>query len=279
MRTILITGCSSGFGLDLVKLFLANGDKVVATLRKLEERKNIFERLLATYGERLILKELDVTNRSQMDQVVNSLNSLDILINNAGYGHFGSLEDASIEQMNYQMEVNFFGPALLIKKTLPLLRKSKGKIFNISSLVGNGGMPLSTIYSASKFALEGLTEGLIYELAPFDVQVCSICPGGHRTGFTDNMVWSSSIGKEDSIYRPQIQILERMIAKLTTGKETPKSNVTKRILTLSRQKKIPIRVFIGKDAKFYNLLRIPLLENVILRFFSFTYKNMVLKRS
>ena len=115
MKTVLITGCATGFGRDLVERFLSNGDKVIATMRKLEERESQFSGLKENYHDRLILKELDITDPSQRKEVLSSIDSLDILVNNAGYALYGALEDMSEEQIRLQMEVNFMGTTLMIQ--------------------------------------------------------------------------------------------------------------------------------------------------------------------
>jgi NAD(P)-dependent dehydrogenase (short-subunit alcohol dehydrogenase family) len=137
LRIVLITGATSGFGKLMTQTFLAHGDLVVATGRNLKQRREIFEEEREKFGDRLVEFDLDVRNEHQVLEVANIIeekfSSLDILINNAGYGLFGALEDFSNEQIKEQMDVNFYGTVLVTRSFLPLLRKKKGKIFNFSS--------------------------------------------------------------------------------------------------------------------------------------------------
>lgn len=194
MRMILVTGATAGFGKLIVQAFLEHGDTVIATGRSLNTRHEIFEKERAIYGNKLIELNLDVTDQNQIEEAYNflreSYGSIDILINNAGYGLFGALEDTTDKEVRYQMEVNFFGTINVTKTFLPMLREKKGKIFNFSSVFGFMGWPLTSLYSASKYAVEGFSESLRGELAPHGVQVCLIEPGGYRTNFGSSLSWS-----------------------------------------------------------------------------------------
>lgn len=217
MRKVLITGATSGFGKLLVDAFLQNGDYVIATGRNIHSRKEIFEDERLKYKDHFQEIDLDVTNPDQVilaaDSVFKKFGSLDILINNAGYGLFGALEDLEKEEIRYQMEVNFFGTVDVTRAFLPMLRKSRGKIFNFSSVFGFMGFPLTSLYCASKYAIEGLTESLRAELAPHGVQVCLIEPGGYRTNFGKNLSWSQK--NPDSIYRLQMKNYRELHEKVS----------------------------------------------------------------
>ena len=115
MKTVIVTGASSGFGLDMVKLFLKDGWNVIATLRKLEQRRDQLSKELNLDDPHLKLFELDVSQKNELDSFIKNVATVDVLINNAGFGTYGALEDISEEQLRYQMEVNFFAPALLIQ--------------------------------------------------------------------------------------------------------------------------------------------------------------------
>lgn len=171
MKNILITGSSSGFGKEMVESLAKNGYKVFASMRNTSSRDQIFSHLPQQVQSNIRLIELDVTKKSDLEKVFQEIDKecpagLDALINNAGYGAYGSLEETSEDQLRAQMEVNFFGLSLLIQELLPLLRKSQGRIINITSYMGQFSIPLGSIYSASKFAVEGLTEGLYYDWLP-----------------------------------------------------------------------------------------------------------------
>lgn len=252
MKVILITGSSSGFGLEMVHDLTEQGHHVIASLRSAEERKAIFDSV--TDKSKLTILNLDVCSKEDIKHAAEHIKQahngeLDVLINNAGYGLYGALEYVSEEQIRHQMEVNFFGAALLTQEVLPALRKAKGRVINISSVMGRFSLPLGSIYSASKFALEGLSEGLYYELKPFGVQVCAVQPGAHRTGFVKAMIWGDKSNDEASAYIGQTKGLLKNVEQMTdrpaaTGSE----NVSKIVTKLINKRKMPRRVLAGKDA-------------------------------
>ena len=250
MKTVVITGASSGFGLDMAKLFLSDGWNVVATVRDIERRKIELKDQLELDNSRLKLLELDVADSESLQSFVDQVDKLDVLINNAGFGTYGALEDISMDQIRYQMEVNFFGPVALIKGLLPMLRESKGKIINISSLMGRYACPLSSIYSASKYALEGLSEGLMYELDSFGVDVATIQPGGHRTSFVSSVAWGKDSFSSNSAYKTQTNGFKGMMEKLSQRDNPPQSiTVAKKALSLANMSHMPRSVVVGSDAK------------------------------
>ena len=249
MRTVMITGCTSGFGQLLVKRFLHNGDLVIATGRKITQRKEILKAERELYGKNLIEMDLDVTVAAERARVISQLSSLDILVNNAGYGLSGALEDSGEAQIRHQMEVNFFGTVFMTQDCLPLLRKSKGQIFNFSSAFGFVGFPLTSLYCASKFAIEGFSESLAHEVAPHGVQVCVIEPGAYRTGFGKKMLWGERSENRNSPYHLQTQNYQRLHLKLSTRQNPPNpQDVADKIFQLSQAKNLPMRVRCGKDA-------------------------------
>lgn len=260
-KVVLITGCSSGFGLDLVKLFLEQSYTVIATMRNAEKRIELLGELPLKYREKLFLSSLDVTSGVERENLAKLIQiqfsgKLDILVNNAGYGVFGSLEDCTEEQIRSIFEVNFFGTALLTKEMLPFLRKQKGKIFNISSIMGRSSIPLGGVYSASKYALEGLTEGLFYECSDLGIQVCSVQPGGHRTKFVSSLVWAENAFSDNSTYKKLSLGLKALMDKMSAREKAPSaSNVSKRIIKLSAQQRIPRTVVVGGDALFVKVLQ------------------------
>lgn len=245
-RVVLITGANSGFGKLMVERFSSNGDRVIAGMRNSNERKNIFQHL-----KNVDCIEMDLTKDSDISALVehikNQYGQLDILINNAGFGAYGAFEDISKEMIQSQMNVNFFSTAILTQKLIPYLKKSKGKIIFLSSVMGYASMPLSSIYSASKFAVEGLAQGLMYELAPFGVDVCLVCPGRHRTQFADNIKWAAF--PEGGDYANLYQGLQKMMNKLRNEKPIPASNVSDKIFETVNLSKMPNKVIVGDDAK------------------------------
>ncbi len=284
MRKILITGCSSGFGEDIVKKLLTDKNNfVIATMRDAESREHTLNNI---NNDNYKLLSLDITNPNERKNVSDYIRTemnqeLDILINNAGYGLYGALELTSEDDLRKQMEVNFFGTAMMIKEFLPFLRKSGAKnkkIINISSMLGQTGMPLSASYGASKHALEGLVESLQYELAPFGINIMTICPGRHRTKFMQNIKWSSLEDKE-GIYNNQTQNLKQLMSKFAKGKEIPLSNVSNRVVKIVYKDNFVARTYIGKDANIFYLLRKLLPFNVLMNFITNTYCKIVQKSS
>ncbi len=174
-KTVLITGASSGIGEETVKLLLAAGYTVYAGARRLERMKS-----LAEAGARVLA--LDVTDEASMTVAVSTVmqetGRIDVLINNAGYGSYGALEDVPPDEARRQFDVNLFGLARLTQLVLPAMRAQRsGRIVNISSIAGKFGEPFGGWYHAAKFALEGLSDSLRMELHPFGIDVVVIQPG------------------------------------------------------------------------------------------------------
>jgi NAD(P)-dependent dehydrogenase (short-subunit alcohol dehydrogenase family) len=178
----LITGVSSGFGRSLAEAAVKAGDTVVGTLRKPSQIEE-FKRLHPgkTFG---IL--MDVNDARQVadgvESVLEQFGRIDVLVNNAGYGLFGAVEEASLQETREQMETNFFGALALTQAVLPAMRKAKrGHIVQISSIAGFTGTPGLGLYNASKHALEGMSEALAQEVAPLGIKVLIVEPGPYRT--------------------------------------------------------------------------------------------------
>ncbi len=181
-KILLITGVSSGFGRALAQEALAAGHKVVGTVRS-EQAKRDFESLSPTsaFG-----RLLDVTDFDAMDGVVAEIEAnvgpVDALINNAGYGHEGIMEESPLSEMRRQFDVNVFGAVAMMKAVLPFMRKRRrGHILNITSMGGYITMPGITYYCGSKFALEGISSSLGKEVKPFGIAVTAVAPGSFRT--------------------------------------------------------------------------------------------------
>ena len=177
---VLVTGASSGFGAATAKLLASRGMRVFGTSRRAEETKNDgpFTRL-----------RLDVRSAESVEtcvaRVLASAGRIDALVNNAGYTFASAVEEASIEEAKAQMETNFFGAARMMRAVLPIMRRQRGgRIVNMTSLAGLLGVPFHAYYSASKFALEGLSEGLRQEVRCFGIHVSCIEPGDFKTGVT-----------------------------------------------------------------------------------------------
>ncbi len=204
-KVILITGCSSGFGLLTVVRLAAQGHLVWATMRDLE-RKGPLENALAKRSVQAFIRELDVTKPSTIKSVVEEIQrtqgSIDVLINNAGYGIGGFFEDLSEEEIRAQMEVNFFGVQNVCREVIPLMRKrSQGKIINISSIAGQIASPCLGAYNTSKWALEAFSESLYFELGLFGISVVLVEPGSYPTRiFTQNAHYAKNFDNAQSPY-------------------------------------------------------------------------------
>ncbi len=246
-KTVLITGCSSGFGKAMVTKFLEDGWEVYATMRRANERQNIFLKELKRYKSHLKILELDVTSTSDRKNLARSLpKNLNCLINNAGYMLLGALEDCTEEEIRAQLEVNFLGATLLIQELLPQLRAGKGSIINISSVFGFLTWPLSSIYCASKFALEGLTESLRQELKPFGIKVSLIEPGSHRTNLMENLRWGSKHAKGKSLYTTETQQYKNLRGQMKDDTAFASNDVANLTLKIAQKKSPPLRVQAGK---------------------------------
>ena len=195
----LVTGSSSGIGFETALLLARNGIYTYATMRNLSKSEEI---LACTRNDNLQLEtlRLDVTDEGSIseaiDMIIDKKDRIDILVNNAGYSLLGPLELLHLDEIKEEFETNFFGIIRLIQCVLPIMRKQRyGKIINISSLAGRIGFPLSSAYGSSKFALEGLTESLGYEVQNFGIHVILIEPGVIKTNLVNNMKLGNEIMK------------------------------------------------------------------------------------
>jgi NAD(P)-dependent dehydrogenase (short-subunit alcohol dehydrogenase family) len=249
-KIALVTGCSSGFGRDIVAGLLAEGWSVIATMRDAKKREALLSAEMTAHPGRLRLLDLDVTDPAGRRAAAAFVESdgLDLLVNNAGIGVMGALEDVSEDLLRRQFEVNFFGAALLTRELLPALRRSKGRVIMLSSMLGRQSFPLGSAYCSSKFALEGLSEALAFELSPHGVQVCLVEPGGFRTKMADNTVWGESFDDAASPYALQNANLRLMRDAMLAKPGASPEIVARRIVELARMKKMPRRSVVGKDA-------------------------------
>lgn len=200
-KTVFITGASSGFGRTTVKLFHQKGWNVIATMRSPEQESE----LSAIPG--VFVTRLDVTDNDSIAKAVQEgirqFGQIDVLVNNAGFGTLGALEAASGQVIRQQFEVNFFGLIEVMKAILPGMRTRKaGIIINLSSMGGRVTFPFSTLYHATKFAVEGLTESLQYELNPLGIRLKLIEPGGYKTDFAGRSMNIYGAGGLDGYQEP-----------------------------------------------------------------------------
>ena len=194
MTTWLITGCSTGLGRALAEAVLRHGDNLVATARNPETLAD----LVAAHTEQVQVLALDVTDPSAIDAAVAAagerFNSIDVLVNNAGYGYRGAVEEGEDTAVRTLFDTNFFGAVAMIKAVLPLMRHAgSGTIVNISSIGARLSPPGSGYYAASKAALEALTASLAKEVAPLGIRAFSVEPGGFRTDFAGRSLVGSDV--------------------------------------------------------------------------------------
>jgi NAD(P)-dependent dehydrogenase (short-subunit alcohol dehydrogenase family) len=209
-KVYFITGTSSGFGRALAEAVLARGDRAVMTARKPET----VEDLVKANPENALAVRLDVTNADERQQAVqialNKFGRLDVLVNNAGQGSLGALEEFSSEQIRKQFEVNFFGVIELTREVLPVMREQRsGHILNITSIGGLASLGGFALYCATKFAVEGFSEGLRDEVKPLGIHVTIVEPGAFRTDFAGeaNMRPEKTIDEYSQVVEPMRQYL------------------------------------------------------------------------
>jgi len=215
-KIILITGCSSGFGLHSAAHLSSKGYTVIATMRNLEKRHELQDEVDRRNGQVDIL-QLDVTDQQSIKSAVKQISikygHVDILVNNAGCGLGGFFEDLTEDEIRHIMDINFFGVQTVTREVIPLMRQRKqGKIINISSVSGFSTSPGFSAYNASKWALEGFSESLRYELKFFDIDVLLIEPGTYRTKiFSENAHYASNFDNPKSPYYPISQFLRKRV--------------------------------------------------------------------
>ncbi|WP_226583609.1 SDR family oxidoreductase [Acuticoccus sediminis] len=216
-RTVLITGTSSGFGEAAVRRFASEGWNVVATMRQPDAGQTL------AALENVLVTRLDVQDRESIEMAVTAgldrFGRLDVVVNNAGYGLFGIFEGASREAIQNQFDVNLFGVMDVTRAILPHFRANRaGTIINVSSGAGVFGAPMASIYSASKFALEGFSEGLWYELHSLGIDVKLIEPGGApSTGFVARMGAEGAAIETADDYRPFLDKIDAVYAGMGTA--------------------------------------------------------------
>jgi len=231
-KVILITGCSSGFGLLTAVRLASRGHFVWATMRDLSKTKELQE-ALAENNTQAYIRQLDVTSPQSIKNVVDEINQrhshIDVVINNAGFGIAGFFEDLTQDEIRSVMETNFFGVQNVCREVIPLMRKHKhGKIINISSIAGRVATPCLGAYNASKWALEAFSESLYHELGLFGIQVVVVEPGSYPTKiFTKNEHYCASFENKQSPYFHFSQRLKEIAAEKLNNLKTNPDHVAK----------------------------------------------------
>lgn len=242
-RVFLITGASRGFGKIWAEAFLKRGDKVAATARNTDHLRD----LVKTYGDSVLPIKLNVNSREQsfeaVRQVEDRFGRIDVLINNAGYGLFGAIEETTDQEAREQIETNFFGVLWLSQAVLPIMREQKsGHIIQVSSMLGLATLPLLGLYNASKFAVEGLSETLAAEVADFGIRVTLVEPNG----FSTDWAGASAIQTiQTETYAPLKKAFSESTPPDVWGK--PEATVDA-IIKLVDRPDPPLRLLLGKVA-------------------------------
>lgn len=258
---ILITGCSSGIGLSLARLLWKEQQyQVIITARPTSLRK--FKSELFVENERFWIRPLDVTDQASIEklfsEIENKWGGVDILVNNAGICYRSAVEDMSPDEEFHQISTNYMGPMALIRQCLPYMRKNKqGQIINVSSVGGMMGMTTMASYSASKFALEGATEALWYELKPWNIKVSLIQPGFVNSDGYKHVIKSqqSILQKIRSPYRKHYNNMEKLVEKMMKLSPATASTISKSILKTIQSSNPKLRVRVTPDAHIFALLR------------------------
>jgi short-subunit dehydrogenase len=246
----LVTGCSSGIGYATSLVLSRNNFMTYGSVRDLSKSGKI-QKIIDNEGLPLKIIHIDVNDNKSIEVAIQKIlfesGRIDILVNNAGYGMFGPIEDITVADIKEQFETNFFGAIRLIKTIVPIMRKQgNGIIVNISSMVGRFAVPLNAAYVSSKFALEGFSESISYELEEFGIKVILVEPGVVRTDFFQNLKIKGTDSKS-----PYHQLMEKRIGLLKTAMEnsTSSSNDVANIILHALNSKDPVfRYIIGNDA-------------------------------
>ncbi|MBA8841420.1 oxidoreductase [Ochrobactrum sp. RH2CCR150] len=245
-KTFFITGANSGFGFAIASAALRAGHNVIGTVRSEEARSSMFERLPRAHTVLCDITEFEriegVVQRAEAD-----FGPVDVLINNAGYGHEGVLEESPLSEMQRQFDVNVFGAVAVAKAFLPLFRQRRsGFIVNVTSMGGLITMPGIAYYCGSKFALQGISEVMRTEMAPFGVHVTALCPGSFRTDWAGrSMVRTErSIDEYDGLFDP---IREARQKKHGAQLGDPEK-LAEAVMSLVMSESPPPQLLLGSDA-------------------------------
>ena len=235
-----ITGCSSGFGKVLCKQLLARGETVVATARNLDAIKDLGQLTL----------QLDVTStreiKAAVEKAVAHFGRIDVLVNNAGFGQIGALEEVSESEIRKSFDTNVFGLAEVTRAILPIMRSQKsGHILNLSSVAGIAAIPGAGVYAATKFAVEGLSESLAAEVASFNIKVILIEPGSFKTEFASSSLKTPSEMKE---YDESLAATRKFYKTIGGNQPGDPEKAVKAMIDLVEHPHPPLRLVLGTIA-------------------------------
>ncbi|WP_456431432.1 SDR family oxidoreductase [Nitratifractor sp.] len=254
----VLTGASTGMGFEILAELVRRGYRVAALTRSPEllDAKLLGKAL----ADRVEVHAVDLRSRDSIDRAVERIlhncGRIDALINNAGYGLVSTLEEVEDREMIEQFEINLFGLVRVTRAVLPAMRdRREGVIVNISSFLGRVGLPLLSFYNASKYAVEGITDSLRMELAPFGIRVHSVMPGFFSTQFArSNLRLNASIGDGDSPYAPLVETLLSRVQGEINGGDDPRL-VALAVAELLENPDAPVRVPVGRMARKFLSMR------------------------
>lgn len=245
-KTVLITGASSGIGKASAKHFREKGWNVVATMRNVDDGADF-------QGDGYLVTRLDLLDTDSIGAALKAalakFGSIDVLVNNAGYGAYGPLEATPMEKIRRQMEVNFFGLVSTIQAVLPTMRAARsGTIVNISSVGGRMCYPFGALYHGSKWAVEGLSEALSYELLTLGIRVKLVEPGGVKTDFNGRS-FDFSNDASLSEYQPMVQAFSAARESMDTSSHQAPEEVAEVIFTAATDESARLRYVSGQGAQ------------------------------
>jgi NAD(P)-dependent dehydrogenase (short-subunit alcohol dehydrogenase family) len=255
----LVTGSSSGIGFETALLLARSGFHTYASMRNLEKSKNITE-IANTEKLPLQVVQLDVNDDKSVKYAIGKIvaenGRINVLVNNAGYGLFSPIEDVTLDQVKEQFETNFFGVVRVTKEALPIMRKQrKGTIVNVSSGAGRVGIPVYSAYVATKFALEGLSESMRYELKEFDINIVIIEPGVIKTNIVENLKTADIRSRLESPYADIIERVSNGFGKMMDNSSSSPKLVAEAILNAITSKESEIRYLVGDDVEYIMKVR------------------------
>jgi NAD(P)-dependent dehydrogenase (short-subunit alcohol dehydrogenase family) len=246
----LITGAARGLGRSIAEAVLTAGDQLVATARDPNRLVDLEKR----YGDQLRTAALDVTDATAagaaVQAAIDGFGRLDVLVNNAGFGHVAPFEQAPEEDFRAQIDTNFFGVVNLTRAALPIMRRQRrGHIINISSVGGRIGTPGLSAYQAAKWAVGGFTEVLAQETKPFGVKVVSVEPGGMRTEWAE--IARGQMPELLTDYEPSVGVLQNLFKQIAGNEASDPRRVAQVILHLAAHENPPAHLLLGSDALHY----------------------------
>lgn len=245
-KTVFITGASSGIGKATAQKFIAEGWNVVATMRNISDGVELG-------GDNVLVSRLDLLDsesiQASVNEAIDKFGKIDVLVNNAGYGAYGPLEGTPMDVLKRQFDVNFFGLAEVIKEVLADMRKNKsGVIVNVSSVGGRMAFPFGTLYHGSKWAVEGLSEALNFEVRLFGGKVKIIEPGGVNTNFGGrSFVFTNDESLEE--YQPLVNAFKEAMANADTSTNQNPEDIAEVIWEASTDGSDQLRYVSGQNAK------------------------------